>query len=209
MRRRSCHALALRELLLVVALLTVAFGLMVSLARRVRSEAAHSLVQAELLELEDALALYVREYGALPQVTPLVPEGPDGTVLATLSAEDEPRLAARALEQNRALVRILGVGALREDADSPLGGVSAMMFDGSLLLDPWGGAIAYLPAGRPEIGTATGDAPFFFSAGPDGLFLTRHDNFYSYEVRAADALELESRTASSSAPPTRRTDESR
>ena len=52
------RGLALREMLLVIALLTIAFGLMVSLARGVRSEAAHSLVQRELLELEEALAAY-------------------------------------------------------------------------------------------------------------------------------------------------------
>lgn len=179
------RGLAIRELLLIVALLTVAFGLMVSLARRVRAQAAHSLVQAQLLELEDALRQYRLQTGRLPEL-PLV-----GWPAGTLAARDEPLLHAAALAQNRAMVRALGIGALRAGEQGPLGGVSAMMFDGALLLDPWGGPIAYLPSGQPQIGTATGDAPFFFSAGPDGLFLTRHDNVYSYEVLAAGAMEIQ------------------
>lgn len=200
----SRRGLAVRELLLIVAILTVAFGVIVSLARRVRSEAAYSLVQRELLELEDALAAYRRQFHQLPEVPPLVtpvavatpgaaaasaPASAPAVQAMKLGPDDEASLRERAIIQNRALVRALGVGARGGGADSsPLGAVSAQMFDGSLLLDPWGGPIAYLTSGLPQIGTATGDAPFFFSAGPDGLFLTRDDNVYSYEVLAADRL---------------------
>lgn len=203
-RASSRRGLAVRELLLIVAILTIAFGVIVSLARRVRSEAAYSLVQRELLELEDALAGYRRQFHQLPEVPPLVaPAAPapagaaaPGEVPASapaaqairLGPDDETDLRQRAIIQNRALVRALGVGARGGADNSPLGAVSAQMFDGSLLLDPWGGPIAYLASGLPQIGTATGDAPFFFSAGPDGLFLTRDDNVYSYEVLAADRL---------------------
>lgn len=205
--RRTRAALALRELLLVIALLTVAFGLMVSLARRVRSEAAYSLVQQELLELEDALAQYRRRYARLPDVPSLIPPvnpintgaggGPTpsaasaagSTALVTkLEPRHEDLLRNAARVQNRALIKALGVG-IEESAAEALGGVSSMMFDGLTLLDPWGRPIAYLPAGRAEIGTAAGDAPFFFSAGPDGLYLTREDNIYSYEALAAIPLD--------------------
>ena len=108
------------------------------------------LVQRELLELEDALAAYIREFQQLPEVPPLLPADRDGS----LGPGDEAWLRQRAMEQNRALVRALGVGARRDGAvDGPLGGVSAMMFDGSALLDPWGGPIACLTTGRPELPT--------------------------------------------------------
>jgi hypothetical protein len=204
-RRR--RGLAVRELLLIVAILTVAFGLMVSLARRVRAMAAFSLVQSELLELEDALAAYHREFGKYPDVPPLVPPttaapagspspspavsvaAVSGTGTVTMGPEHERLLLENARVQNQALVRVLGIGLEAEERSSTLGGVSAMMFDGTSLMDPWGRPIAYLAAGRPEIGTAAGDLPFFFSAGPDGLYLTRDDNVYSYEVLTAEPEE--------------------
>ena len=186
-RAHDRRGLALREMLLVIVLLTIAFGLMVSLARGVRSEAAHSLVQRVLLELEDALAAYNRDFAQYPAVHSLVPADHAGP----LGPGDESWLRQRAIEQNRALVRALGVGAREDGANSLLGGVSAMMFDGSALLDPWGGAIAFLPVGRSEFGTAAHNAPFFFSGGPDGRLLTRQDNVYSYEVLAAEGREPE------------------
>jgi hypothetical protein len=103
-----------------------------------------------------------------------------------MGPEHERLLLENARVQNQALVRALGIGLEADERSSTLGGVSAMMFDGSSLMDPWGRPIAYLPAGRPEIGTAAGDLPFFFSAGPDGLYLTRDDNVYSYEVLTAE-----------------------
>ena len=191
----------MRELLLVLALLTIAFGLVVSLARRVRSEAAYSLARRELLELEDALRAYRRQYGRLPDVPPLMPRetleaaatraatSPGATrprLGLTLGPDDEPLLRERAAITIAGVVKALGVGVRPEDAAAgPLGGLSALEFDGTTLLDPWGRPIAFLRSGRAEIGIAAGDAPFFFSAGPDGLYLTREDNLYSYEALAA------------------------
>jgi hypothetical protein len=103
-----------------------------------------------------------------------------------MGPEHERLLLENAKVQSQVLVRALGIGVRPEDRSAALGGVSAMMFDGTSLLDPWGRPIAFLRAGRPEIGTATGDVPFFFSAGPDGLYLTRDDNVYSYEVLTAE-----------------------
>ena len=188
--RSGCHrnGLALRELLLTLALLTIGFGLVVSLTRRVRSEAAFSLARRELLELEDALSAYRRTFGRLPDVPPLVPRAAATASRAavTLRPGDEPLLRERAATTIAATVRALGLGAgPSRDNLSPLAGLSAMEFDGTTLLDPWGRPIAYLKSGRAEIGIAAGDAPFFFSAGPDGLYLTREDNLYSYEVPTA------------------------
>ena len=185
-RCRCRQGLALRELLLTIALLTIAFGLIVSLTRRVRSEAAFSLARRELLELEDALSAYRRDFGRLPDVPPLVPRGttaPATQAAATLTDADEPLLRERAATTIAAVVRALGLGTgASGDSLSPLAGLTAMEFDGTTLLDPWGRPIAYLKGGRAEFGIAAGDAPFFFSAGPDGRYLTREDNLYSYEV---------------------------
>ena len=50
-----------------------------------------------------------------------------------------------------------------------------------MIRDAWGNPIAYLPGQHPNIGMAPQNRPFFVSAGPDGKFLTRDDNLYSYE----------------------------
>lgn len=211
--------MAAREILLVVAILTILFGLVVSLARRVRAEAAFSLVRREMLVLEDALAAYMRREQALPHVPPLFPAeldrqitgntpalgstaAPDGLLPTAPTRlpdqQDEGVLAEMAFINNRVMMRALDVGARRSaitqrearagesetDAAAVINGVSALLFDGSTLRDPWGQPIAFMPAGRPEIGYATENRPFFFSAGPDGRYLTLLDNIYSYEVLA-------------------------
>lgn len=60
------------------------------------------------------------------------------------------------------------------------------LYDEVTLRDAWGSPIAYMPAQHPAIGLPPRDRPsFFFSAGPDGKYLTRDDNLYSYEVSGA------------------------
>lgn len=211
--------MAAREVLLVVATLTILFGLVVSLARRVRAEAAFSLVRREMLVLEDALAAYLRREQSIPNVPPLFPAEMDREITASTPGfdssaapdfllpnvparltdpHDERILAERAFLNNRATIGALDVGARRSaitqretragdaenDADAVINGVSALLFDGSTLRDPWGQPIVFMSAGRAEIGYATKNRPFFFSAGPDGRYLTLLDNIYSYEVRA-------------------------
>ena len=46
-----------------------------------------------------------------------------------------------------------------------------------------------MPAFHPAVGTAPGNHYFFVSAGPDGHFLTRDDNLYSYEGSGTKAFE--------------------
>ena len=66
--------------------------------------------------------------------------------------------------------------------------VRALARSDSPVVDAWGNPIAYLPSQNPEIGMAPQNRPFCFSAGPDGRYLTRGDNLYSYEqLRPTDS----------------------
>ena len=202
-RKAPRSGLALSELLLVVFALTLILSLIVSLSRRVRRESAHALAEQVLLELDAALT----DYGATDEGSASEPD-----VLALFPAEtpgqsvDESELRTRALSNNRQIVRLLNVAGRADRGeraapppsdDEPglsIGGASVaddpvvldtlglILFDGNTLLDPWGTPVVFMPKGDRRIGTATKDRPFFFSAGPDGRFLSREDNVYSYEV---------------------------
>jgi type II secretory pathway pseudopilin PulG len=54
-------------------------------------------------------------------------------------------------------------------------------YDEVTLRDAWGSPIVFMPQQHPAIGMAPHNPSFFFSAGPDGKYLTRDDNLYSYE----------------------------
>lgn len=194
-RRRG---LALSELLLVVVTLTVLLGLVVSLARRVRRESAHALASRVLAELDQTLALYRQREATLPDVPPLLPVDGDWSPFAARPTEEA--LAVRVLANNRGAVALLRPGTV-EDAGSPAAAVGSLLYNGQTLRDPWGTPIAFMAGGSPLIGTAPGDAPFFFSAGPDGQFLTRDDNVYSYESAIEPAVEAAPGDAASPAPP--------
>ena len=156
--RSKRPGLATRELLLCVAVLTVAFGLAVSLARRVRAEAAHDLARRQLAALAQSLEQSQNSGGGAFSGVPPMAVAADGP----LTTGDEPALRERAAAAMAGLADLLD----GPDADAP---------------DPWGRPFAFLRRGRAEFGIAPGDGPFFFSAGPDGLYLTREDNLYSYD----------------------------
>jgi hypothetical protein len=78
------------------------------------------------------------------------------------------------------------------------GDLPISLYNGRILADAWGNPIVFMPDQHPAIGmapmrstglsgpttrpSAGGEATFFlFSAGPDGRYLTREDNVYSYE----------------------------
>ena len=169
-RRRG---LSLSELLLVLLGLGLVLGLVVSLARRVRREASHRLAERVLIDLERSLAAYAAANGgAVPAVVALLP----GDRAEPPAAE----VAARALRNNRQIVAALDLRRSGHDGDAldALG----LLFDGETLRDPYGTPIAFLAGFDPRVGMAGGDRPFFVSAGPDGDFLTRGDNLYSYEA---------------------------
>lgn len=195
------RGLALSELLLVVVTVAVIFGLIVSLARRVRRESAHDLAERVLVELEFSLAAYQRREQKLPDVAALLPGSstllptpPLDTALSAAMPNEAPpesALRIRALVNNRQVVRALAVGRgnRAEVEESVLDTLGVLLFDGGTLRDPWGAPIAYMAGGSSLIGTAAGDRPFFFSAGPDGQYLTREDNVYSYEIIGRAAME--------------------
>ena len=93
---------------------------------------------------------------------------------------DEATLLSAAEANNRDFVL-----ALRGEAAAPspelFGPLVGSMYDEVTLRDAWGTPIVFMPGQHPAIGMALGNAPFFFSAGPDRTFRTLEDNLYSYE----------------------------
>lgn len=171
----------LLELLTVVAALVIVFGVMVSLARHVRSSSAEQLTKRLLSGLDRALHRHEAAHADVPLSPPLLLDGDDPV--------DEPVLLQRATQNNRAWVRALGGELLRESRSDPAGVVDPLgelplwLYDERSLRDAWGTPIVLMPRGHPRIGMDAGDRAFFLSAGPDRCFLTRQDNLYSYESR--------------------------
>jgi type II secretory pathway pseudopilin PulG len=188
------------EMLTTMAILIVVFGLMVSLARYVRDNSAQELTASILDRLERALAAYRDDWGNIPPVPPLIGPGP---------LPDEAMLRRNALANNRAFVRALRPylthQASRDESTTEPGGFSLEQlkrqglgkldwldaldelslgtYDEITLCDAWGEPIVFMPHMHEAIGMAPPDRPyFFFSAGPDGRYLTRDDNLYSYEL---------------------------
>lgn len=168
-RRR--RAFTLLELLTLVAGLVIALGLMVSLARRVRSASAVDLTRTLLRRLDALMALYETRYQRLPAVAPFVTTG---------NADlDERALQAAAVANNRQVL-----AALRGElgvSQTPFSGLPDAIYDENTLRDAWGTPLVFMPAMHPAIGMAPQNRRFFLSAGPDRQFLTQEDNLYSYE----------------------------
>ncbi len=156
-------AFTVLELLTTLALLVVMLGLMVSLARYVRSTAADRMTRGMLLELDAQLSAYHSRFDAYPKA-PTIADNADETTFAGL-IKSESTGVLRLFEQSRLAID-------ERPAPAPLPGG---------LTDAWGRPIGYLSQHHPLIGMAPQNRPFFFSAGPDGRYLTRQDNLYSYE----------------------------
>ena len=194
-------AFTLIEVLVTIATLIIVMGLMVSLARYVRRQSADQLTKDLLVKLDALMAEYAdRNDSALPEVTafldklPGEPSGPagrpgvspgrTGPVPAAAVGPvlpDESALVAAARANNRDFVRALRTLASPSEPQGVFGPVAASIYDQVTLRDAWGSEIVFMPKGHPLIGTAPQDNPFFFSAGPDGRYLTQEDNLYSYE----------------------------
>lgn len=183
------------EFLTTVAALVILMGLMISLARYVRSQSARQMTEEVLALLDEAMARYMGPSQVLPRGVPLL-AAPDERL------PEEAVLRARALQNNRWFVGILlkdlrlaaqGRSATTAPSATALSGfpgglleLPRSLFDEKTLRDHWGSPIVFMPGVHPEIGMAptTSDGrqtPFFFSAGPDGQYSTRADNIYSYE----------------------------
>jgi type II secretory pathway pseudopilin PulG len=167
--RRPAYTLI--EMLTTIAVLVILLGLMVSLARRVRAQSAESVTKSLLAKLDRIMSEYMSHNDDRPpRIEPFV--SPDGKLI-------EPQLQRTALRNNRDVVRILKSQldlSARDLNDLPIA-----LYDEVTLRDAWGTPIVFMPSFNPALGTAPGDKPFFMSAGPDGRFLTRWDNLYSYE----------------------------
>ncbi len=159
-------------MLTTVAILVIVLGLMVSLARDVRNRSAERVTKDVLAKLDRMMAQYVDRHAAgLPVVAPLMGSTTDSTAAEDGSADsvDEAALRDAALRNNADLALALRAqGSAKDLAPS--------------FFDAWGHPVVFMPAQHPAIGMAGGDRFFFVSPGPDGNFLTREDNLYSYEV---------------------------
>lgn len=165
----------LLEMLTTVAALVIVLGLMVSLARHVRDASAQELTKDLLRRLDALMDRYEQHHHQLPAIARFI--------APTENDPDERQLQIRALENNRQMLAILKEEA--GSASNAFGGLPDSVYDESTIRDAWGTPIVYMPAMHPLIGTAPRNRRFFFSAGPDGLFLTQQDNLYSYEDSAA------------------------
>jgi hypothetical protein len=197
--RRSGFTLI--EMLTTVAVLIIALGLMVSLARNVRDQSAQQLTNQLLRQL----AALMNEYAdasrwQLPATTPVIPldaifppEEPAIELLARRNNEEFVRAlrpALARLEQRRG-ARSTGSDGAASRQPSLMAQLPMSVYDGVTLRDAWGSPIVFMPAQHPWIGMAPKGrgqegAFFFFSAGPDRLYLTRDDNLYSYETVAGE-----------------------
>lgn len=157
-------AFTLIEMLTTVAALTIVLGLMVSLARDVRNRSAERVTKDLLRRLDQMMAQYQRRHEQLPAVQGVVA---DQTLL------EEPALKRSAIRNNSELAR-----AMRTQVDPT--------HPSSPFYDAWGNPIVFMPRQHPAIGMAAEDRFFFVSPGPDGKYLTREDNLYSYEMEVGE-----------------------
>jgi type II secretory pathway pseudopilin PulG len=175
------------EMLTTIATLIIVLGIMVALARYVRAQSADELTKSMLRELDALMNEYQLRTGSpVTTIHPLTdPQSP-----VPLS---EQELQQNARKNNQQIVALLKSHFARpvtgEEASnmtrnrSPFGDLPIGLYDEVTLRDAWGTPIVFMPDMHREIGMAPSNRPyFFFSAGPDGRYLTREDNLYSYEL---------------------------
>ena len=176
---RLPRAFTLIEMLTTVAVLVIVLGLMVSLARDVRTRSAERLTKDLLARLDTLVEQYRRPLRALPEdqrkIYPVV-----HAMVTPEAGNDEPKLRDNAAANNRELIRTLK--SQMDLASGVFSDLSIANYNEVNILDAWGSPIVYMPSQHPLIGMAAGDRSFFFSAGPDRRYLTRQDNLYSYEA---------------------------
>jgi type II secretory pathway pseudopilin PulG len=172
-RSGSGAGFTLIEMLTTVAVLIILLGLMVSLARHVRLSASDQLTKDILHRLDEAMATYVhRNDDGLPFVPTFIDD--------SHGLPSEAALQRAALINNESFVRILNSEGLLSDRVSDL---SIEYYDDVHVFDAWGSPIVFMAHMHPAVGM-NAKGWFFFSAGPDGRYLTRDDNLYSYDERA-------------------------
>ncbi|MGH7215409.1 MAG: type II secretion system protein [Tepidisphaeraceae bacterium] len=190
MTRPRPRAFTLIEMLATVAVLIVAMGLMVSLARHVRARSARVLTTGLLAQLDSLMRQYHKDHGSttpglgrdLPEVFSVLPLDrpvPDELFLQRAARRNNADFtrALRGLKRRRP-----GESSNELPTAQAFSELPVSIYDERTVRDAWGSPIVYLTRHHPSVGMAPDDRPFFFSAGPDGLFLTRDDNLYSYDT---------------------------
>jgi type II secretory pathway pseudopilin PulG len=207
-RRRRAGGFTLTEMLTTVAALIILMGLAVSLAREVRRRSADVVTRDLLALLDRMMAQYqIRHDGALPTAAAIPPlldaTGAPATTAPSVEAvaasapssaptdaspppADPVLLAKAARRNNQAVVALLQREAGGGFGDELIGKLPRSMYDDASLRDAWGSPIVFMAGMHPAVGMADDNRPFFFSAGPDGDYLTRADNLYSYEGRRGE-----------------------
>lgn len=182
--RGNNRGYTLVEMLTTIAILVIVMGLMVSLARRVRAQSAESQTKNLLRGLDLVMGQYLDRFHQLPVIYPFVPPGlKEGQPL------DESQLQTNAFRNNRELRLVL----LRQLNNSNRAMVADQLLsrNDDIVRDAWGMPIVFMPTFHPAVGMAPNNRFFFLSAGPDGHFLTRDDNLYSYESAGGKGFDAE------------------
>lgn len=171
--QRRSFAFTLIEMLTTMAALVIVLGLMVSLAKYVRSRSAEALTLELLGKLETIMQQYKGEqykelHTALAEVPPLVPPG---------AIPSDEALRKRAERNSAEFVRIFrqktNPGVFRM--------LPAALYDQVMLHDAWGTPVVYMHPGARNIEIELQPRAYFMSAGPDRRFAATGDNLYSYE----------------------------
>jgi prepilin-type N-terminal cleavage/methylation domain-containing protein len=180
---RSRRAFTLVEMLTTVAVLVIVLGLMVSLARDVRTRSAERLTKDLLRRLDGLVAQYRKNLRGVSDADrhnyPIVHPLFEGVGELPGPEVDETKLRENALLNNRDLIRTLKSQV--DLSNNEFKDLSIANYNEVNILDAWGSPIVFMPHQHPRVGMAAGDQSFFFSAGPDRKYLTRPDNLYSYE----------------------------
>jgi len=174
--KRYRGGFTLIEMLTTVALLIIGLGLMVSLARYVRSRSAEELTRRILVNLHAAMLEYSRQVGSngKPWGPPAIESFIDN------KPTDEVALLSAATANNKKVVLFF-----KSHKDLAAKALRDLPYDDGTVRDAWGTPIVFMPAMHRQIGMAPGNEWFFFSAGADRQYLTRDDNQYSYEALGA------------------------
>ena len=156
-------------MLTTVAALVIILGLMVSLARYVRSRETEALTRQVLAVLDDLLRTEPKLQTHLNTCPPLLSRG---------QKADEASLQESALANNRAMVLML-----RQEDAAAFRRIPTSLYDALTLRDAWGTPVVYMASGAANIGMEPQQRAFFLSAGADRRFSTILDNLYSYDTR--------------------------
>lgn len=178
---RNIRGFTVLELLTTLAFLVIVLGVLVSLARYVRATSAQDVTRRTLAELDDAYQMIYSPRidtrpTTLPSVEPPAPSVDEAQFQVYVQRVSVP--IVRQLLQQARVRKAAGQGG----EVAPAVGLQPAGETEQVVRDAWGNPIALLLSQHPGIGMAPQNRPFFVSAGPDGRYLTREDNLYSYEV---------------------------